>query len=667
MEDYRYDHDHEYDDDDTTMSHADAADTSSHHGHDDDVFSDNNSPRSSMGSVSEGDPRKAAHDGMRSPRISDIQQQYDEPRSSLRSASSSAAGKAAQHAASASSPAPSVSGAGQQPQPRSGRRSALPTVSRLGSPNLSTQYSPKKTPPRFKKNDPPLVLLHVTLLPLRWCWGDVLDDAKTSELSEGVKTLREAWRQLQDTIGDTIQDRGVLLPHPQDDFEAMEERLLEALELPFKRRARILECGHYLGPSNEMPFADEEEEDDVDVDPYDEDAPPRPPVPEKQTHWCSTCHCEIRFDALGAGKIYRVKVYASNGLLRAGAWEACWKEMERVDIEIEPMMDAKLQDELVRLAARQDRVIHSKSRAGRRPLSSRVQDVEDERESEEDLDDPAVGDDTMGHESFMPQDGSTPRTSFEGYGDSYRTKSRQASGRASRGGRPSTGFAQTDAFGQHKKAQRRFAAGSFPDMVVNAFKALLDDKRNLAILLLSVLTVAVAVRGGVNNPFYDDIAAFQPPILTEPNETPTTVVSEAIGEDGQVQVEVGIESDGDDVSFSPTSAVVEILLTPQAKADGENPCAAMEPQTVEKWLTATVTERTTVARTDMPEADDDLFGSKDGDEEVDDDGSFEGAKDADGVHYLDGLPGEEDAGEQQQQQTHGQSDWEWGSRFKFPW
>ncbi|TFA97545.1 hypothetical protein CCMA1212_010746 [Trichoderma ghanense] len=655
MEDYRYDHDHEYDDDDT-MSHADAADTSSHHGHDDDVFSDNNSPRSSMGSVSEADPRKAArHDGLRSPRISDIQQQYDEPRPSLRSASSSAAGKAAQHGASSSAAA----------QPRSGRRSALPTASRLGSPNLSAQYSPKKTPPRFKKNDPPLVLLHVTLLPLRWCWGDVLDDAKTSELSEGVKTLREAWRQLQDTIGDTIQDRGVLLPHPQNDFEVMEERLLEALELPFKRRARILECGHYLGPSNEMPFADEEDDDDVDADPYDEDgeSAARAPVPEKQTHWCSTCHCEIRFDALGAGKIYRVKVYASNGLLRAGAWEACWKEMERVDIEIEPMMDAKLQDELVRLAARQDRVIHSKSRAGRRPLSSRVQDVEDERESEEDLDDPAVGDETMGQESFMPHDGSTPRTSSDGYGDAYRSKSRQTSGRASMGSRPSMGFAQTDAFGQHKK-QRRFAAGSLPDMVVNAFKALLDDKRNLAILLLSVLTVAVAVRGGVNNRFYDDIAAFQP-VLTEPNEaeTPTTVVSDAIGEDGQVHVEVAVEGDGD-VSFSPTSAVVEILLTPQAKADGENPCAAMEPQTVEKWLTATVTERTTVARTDMPEADDDLFGNQDGDEAVDDE-DFEGAKDSDGVHYLDGLPGEEDAGEQQQ--TQGQTDWEWGTRFKFPW
>ncbi|KAL6864557.1 hypothetical protein J3F83DRAFT_141781 [Trichoderma novae-zelandiae] len=669
MEDYGYDHDPEHDhdheyDDDETMSHADAADNSSHRGHEDDVFSDN-SPRSSMGSVSEGDPRKAAHDGLRSPRISDIQQQYDEPRPSLRSASSSA-GKASQHA-SASSPAPSVVGAGQ---PRSGRRSALPTVSRLGSPNLSAQYSPKKTPPRFKKNDPPLVLLHVTLLPLRWSWGDVLDDAKTSELSEGVKALREAWRQLQDTVGDTILDRGVLLPHPQNDFEVMEERLLEALELPFKRRARILECGHYLGPSNEMPFADEEDDDD-DVDPDadayddDDDAPARAPAPEKQTHWCSTCHSEIRFDALGAGKMYRVKVYASNGLLRAGAWEACWKEMERVDIELEPMMDAKLQDELVRLAARQDRVIHSKSRAGRRPLSSRVQDVEDERESDEDLDDPAAGDETMGHESFMPQDGSTPRTSSGGYSDMYRSKSRQASARTSMGSRPSMGFAAQDgAFGQHKK-QRRFAAGSFPDMVVNAFRALLDDKRNLAILLLSVLTVAVAVRGGVNvnNRFYDDIAAFQP-VLTDPSETPTTVVSEAVGEDGQVHVEIGVDGDGD-VSFSPTSAVVEILFTPQAKADGENPCAAMEPQTVEKWMTATVTERTTVTRTDMPHADgDDLFADEGGDEDVDDE-DFDEARDSDGVHYLDGVANEEDA--EEPQQTQGQTDWEWGTRFKFPW
>ncbi|UKZ56071.1 hypothetical protein TrVGV298_009897 [Trichoderma virens] len=623
MEDYRYEQesaDPDYDDE--TMSQPDAADNGSHEGHDDDVFSDN-SPRSSMGSMSEADPRKTGHDGLRSPRISDIQQ-YDEgeyakttPRSSLRSTS-----------AKVTSP---TEGSGI---PRSGRRSALPTVSRLGSPSLSAQYSAKKTPPRFKKNDPPLVLLHVTLLPLRWAWGDVLDEAKTSELSEGVKTLREAWRQLQDTIGDTIQDRGVLLPHPQNDFEVMEERLLEALELPFKSRARILECGHYLGPSNEMPFADEHDSEDDDT--YDDDRSARASVPKKDTHWCTTCSCEIPVDALGAGKIYRVKVYASNGLLRAGAWEACWKEMERVDIELEPMMDAKLQDELVHLAARQDRVIHSKSRAGRRRLSSRVQDVEDERE-EEDFDETAASE---GQESFMAQGRSASRrsVSYDKTSPAYR----EMNGGKSR--------SQEDAFGQNK-TQSRFKAGSFPDMVVNAFKKLLDDKRNLAILLLSALTVVVALRGGVNNRFYDGIAPFQPE-LTESFETPTTVVTEDIGE-GEAQV----GEDGED--FSSTSGI-ENLFTSLAKNDGENPCA--EPQTVEKWMTATVTQMSTVTRTDMPQADDDLFSEGDEEDEEDDEPSFASA---DGLYLGDGIMDEEElkgAGGNQ-----GQSDWQWGSPFKFPW
>ncbi|RFU82099.1 pathway-specific nitrogen regulator [Trichoderma arundinaceum] len=668
-DDYHYDDIEEsarqhYDDDDA-MSHPDGGDNSSHHENEDDVFSDN-SPRSSMGSMSEGGPRKNTHDGLRSPRISDIQYEDEvnyvpnskgTPRAPFRSPSSA---KAMQN----SSPAPSVSGSAQ---PRSGRRSALPTVSRLGSrsPNLSAQYSPKKTPPRFKKNDPPLVLLHVTLLPLRWAWGDVLDEAKTSELSDGVKNLREAWRQLQDTIGDTIQDRGVLLPHPQNDFEVMEERLLEALELPFKRRARILECGHYLGPSNEMPFADEHDSEDEDT--YDDDGSIRAGAREKQTHWCSTCHCEIRFDALGAGKIYRVKVYASNGLLRAGAWEACWKEMERVDIELEPMMDAKLQDELVRLAARQDRVI-LKSRAGRRPISSRVQDVEDERE-DEDIDDPAVGEETMhedlhmGEESFMAQGENAPRratsygtASSERYREMYAGKSRQHSARTSMSSRPSMGFTSgDDSFGQAKQ-QRRFNAGSFPEMVVNAFKALLDDKRNLAILLLSALTLVVALRGGVSNRLYDDIIAFQPGFAD--SETPTAVVSDENGEEGEGQVEVEAGSETD-LLFSPTSPVVEILFTPQAETDGENPCAAMEPQTVEKWMTATVTEMATVMRTEMPHADSELFSEEEEDEEILGDKGLAGE-----TLTLGEAADEEDfeAGGQS-----GQSDWQWGTRFKFPW
>ncbi|KAJ4320306.1 hypothetical protein N0V84_005907 [Fusarium piperis] len=341
-----------------------AGDNSSHHEHEDDVFSDR-SPRSSIGSVSETDNRKAreAMDRMtRSPRISGIsgisgiseyEREEDEfiptirgtPRPAFRSPSSV---KAMQM----SSPPASVMGS-----PRSSRRAPLPTVSRIGSPRFSEQYSPKKTPPRFKRATPPLVLLHVTLLPLRWPWGDVLENADPEDMSQEAKTIRDAWRQLQDRMGDTTVERGILLPHPQNDYEVLEERLLEALELPMRRRARILECGHYLGPSNVMTLEDESSSESEDSD-YDDEPDTRRSShhsqPEK-THWCKTCRSDIRYESLGPGKLFRVKVYASNGLIRGGAWEACWKEMERVDVEIEPLVDAVAQHELVQLEADQER------------------------------------------------------------------------------------------------------------------------------------------------------------------------------------------------------------------------------------------------------------------------------------------------------------------------
>ncbi|KAI0395724.1 hypothetical protein F5Y17DRAFT_422730 [Xylariaceae sp. FL0594] len=330
--------------------------SSSHHdGTDEDVFTDK-SPRSSLGSYDAGSEsgNKMEADNMttittRSPRISDISQ-YDQdedfiptargtPRPPFRTPSDV-------RAMQMSSPTSSVHGS-----PRSSRR-YFPTVSRLGTPSASAQYSPKRksTPPRFKtRQEAPLVLLHVTLLPLRWPWGDLINNLDPEEMSEEVKTLRESWRILQDRVGDTVIERGVLLGHPQNDYEVLEERLLEALELPGRRRARILECGHYLGPSNESTLLsrtdDEESEDGESRQDRRRSATKR--------HWCGTCKNEIQYATLGNAKVFRIKVYASNGLMRAGAWEACWKEMERVDVEIEPIVEPAVQDEIVRLAAAQ--------------------------------------------------------------------------------------------------------------------------------------------------------------------------------------------------------------------------------------------------------------------------------------------------------------------------
>lgn len=355
-------------------SDGDAAESRSHHGTEDDVFSDR-SPRSSINSADEHFDDDALEQmtekGDQSPHVrsrvvsgvsnsgasvtSDFSRlsRYEKEdfvptsrnnRPAFRSPSSVRAIQMA-------SPTPSL----YSPQTRAAKRpTALPTISRLGSPSVSAQYSPKgRSTPRFKRQEAPLVLLHVTLLPLRWHYGDLVNHFETKKVppmafsGEGMKNLRGAWRQVQDRLGDTVLERGILLPHPQNDYEILEERLLEALELPLRRRARILECGHYLGPANEMTIVDDTDNDSEDFSDSEEYEAQRKP---EKRHWCKTCKGDIRYEELGSDRIFRVKVYASNGLMSAGAWEACWKEMERVDIEVEPIIDSALQSELSKLA-----------------------------------------------------------------------------------------------------------------------------------------------------------------------------------------------------------------------------------------------------------------------------------------------------------------------------
>lgn len=252
-----------------------------------------------------------------------------------------------------SSPTPSII---TSPARSAKRQTGFPTISRLGSPTVSGQFSPRgrSTPSRFKKQEAPLVLLHVTLLPLRWSYGEMMNHFEAKKLAplafsnEGIKNLRGAWRQLQDRLGDTVLERGILLPHPQNDYEVLEERMLESLELPLRRRARILECGHYLGPSNEMTVGDDvDNESEYNSDAEDSDAR----VKEVKRHWCKTCKGDIKYEELGGERVFRIKVYASNGLMSAGAWDACWKEMERVDLEVEPIIDSAIQSDLAKLSA----------------------------------------------------------------------------------------------------------------------------------------------------------------------------------------------------------------------------------------------------------------------------------------------------------------------------
>ncbi|TPX08854.1 uncharacterized protein E0L32_009672 [Thyridium curvatum] len=504
---------------------VEGGDESSRHGGDDDVFSDR-SARSSLGSFSSGEAesRRKSDDTVhrsddrycrRSPRVSGISDisQYEKeefvpaargtPRPAFRTPSDV-------RAIQMSSPAPSIFSS-----PRSGKRHtghssmSFPTVSRLGSPTVSAQYSPKgrSTPTRFTvKKEAPLVLLHVTLLPLRWIWGGVingLDHVKGLEHyepSEQMKNLHSAWRQLQDRAGDTVLERGILLPHPQNDYEVLEERLLEALELPLRRRARILECGHYLGPSNVMT---PEDEDDIDSD--DDFTSQAVQKRGDKRHWCHTCRNEIRYEELGEGRIFRVKVFASNGLMKAGAWEACWKEMERIDVELEPILDPQLQGEIEKLASllqqldeQQDHEEETMEisqhelppaehvRMDRSPPPLHASPVEAPATTTTDVDaarrrrDEERLREIYGHTPPPPErheaTSSPPR-----HPDSYIPP-------------PSPPSPSEQAYERRETRRRSYQGASLPELALEAAKVLLQDRKNIAILVLSVLIMMLVVR-----------------------------------------------------------------------------------------------------------------------------------------------------------------------------
>ncbi|KAI0436059.1 hypothetical protein F4803DRAFT_253186 [Xylaria telfairii] len=506
--------------------------SSQHEGTDEDVFTDK-SPRSSLGSYdagSESGKGVVDIDNMttittRSPRISDISQ-YDRedfiptargtPRPPFRTPSDV-------RAMQMSSPTASVLGS-----PRSSRKH-FPTGSRLGTPSASAQYSPKtkSTPPRFKSRpEAPLVLLHVTLLPLRWIWGDLVNNLDPAEMSEQAKTLRDSWRVLQDRVGDTVIERGILLGHPQNDYEVLEERLLEALDLPVRRRARILECGHYLGPSNETTLTEDEESEDEYSQHRRQSATKR--------HWCATCKSEIRYDALGDAKVFRLKVYASNGLMRAGAWEACWKEMERVDAELEPVVEPAVQDEIVRLAAmQQEREIAQQEEA---EIAKEVaMQFEEQRRGEE----------LLQQEQARSQSSSPPapevipeainehirksRSSHRRHRDEERLREiygqtpppPESQTREPSAHRPSPyvpaspprSSEEAKAPEPKENARRGYQSASLPELLLRSARVLMQDRKNVVIFTLGLFVLILSLRTTPPDASYE-------PIIYRPKNMP---------------------------------------------------------------------------------------------------------------------------------------------------
>lgn len=167
---------------------------------------------------------------------------------------------------------------------------------------------------REVKKEYPLVLLHCSLLP-----PEMPIKAKISDMALLQALLpKEYWRRWEllnnkITSDVEIQSRGVLIPHPKADYELLEERLLESLELVKPK----LRSGHYYGSENVDEVEESESEAETAI----------------QGTKCQDCGKRVVRD-ITQDRVWEVKVYAANGLMRAGAWSAAWNEMEKVDIEV---------------------------------------------------------------------------------------------------------------------------------------------------------------------------------------------------------------------------------------------------------------------------------------------------------------------------------------------
>ncbi|TAQ90342.1 hypothetical protein B7494_g1317 [Chlorociboria aeruginascens] len=387
-----------------------------------------------------------------------------------------------------SSPTPSIFSSPRSP--RSTKRHS--TVSRLGTPTSVSGLSciSKKTPTRFKaKKEYPLVLLHVTVVPLHWPYEQAI---LSPDLPANLHSVRESWRLLQEKLGDTVLERGILLPHPQESYEVLEERLLEALELPIRPRARILRCGHYMGPLDSELTSDEESSDDFERRINSQGGVER--------KWCDICGHDVRLEDFGPGageRRFRVKIYAGNGLMRAGAWAAVWREMERVDVEIEPFVDAELVDDMEKFAMRhkEEEVFREDEFAEEAARSVHVTS-EEIREAEEEI----KKLEENNRRNLMEEE-----RMREIYGQDIHIMEEPRSQP-----RP-----------QRSHSRDHTKDDSLAELLLAAFKVAMRDRKNVAIFILSVIVMFLALRPRPVSVIESPIISGPPAYTTRTMEAPS--------------------------------------------------------------------------------------------------------------------------------------------------
>ena len=216
-----------------------------------------------------------------------------------------------------------------------------------------------------------------------------------------------------------------------------------------------------------MAASDEDHDYDDDSDPGDADI-------------CLDCNRRIRDGKLGAtgtgNKRWDIRIYAANGLMRAGAWSAAWREMERVDVEIWPWINEEVRREL---DARQEEVNIAAAAATEMTLL-------EERERQQEALLRGSPSPKMDEERRKEIYGEGQRDFEEAEGSLHGTLLRRRP--------PPFRMPSTDGVSHTTDSKYTIADPPLSKLLTNYLSLLLRDTRNLALLTLSLLVLFLALR-----------------------------------------------------------------------------------------------------------------------------------------------------------------------------
>lgn len=227
---------------------------------------------------------------------------------------------------------------------------------------------------------------------------------------------------------------------------------------------------------------------------------------------------------------WEVKVYAANGLMRAGAWSAAWNEMEKVDVEVSMYMPVDVRKEV------EERCFHL--------------GVEHDIEAEEIPEQQPTDEESRRREIY----GSSGRVQQEDVDDMFR------SAHFYEDGQPGPSAPQQPQFQRHPPG----SVIELKQLLINYVQVLAQDRRNMIIAILSIAVLLFALSTSDSTAQRIEQQSLptylsSPTIQAVPNCTGSSTLSTS---DGQPKIQPATEADSTSIeSIQLTKPVTHMQAT----------------------------------------------------------------------------------------------------------